>query len=310
MSITPSSSRRVFRPFGAHYLVDTDDRRAFDACAHAIARYPANAGVQGTYQLTVRTGRDAANDPAWPATSVSHRPGRLELHCGSATLTTDAGAGTAEALLPPSLLAVPDAVRMVVEGALSSLLIDGGQLHALHAGLVQYRGRSLLLRGPSGAGKSTLTYACLRAGFQVISDDWVYAVAGQPATWLWGYPWRIFLVPEATERFVELSGRPPVLHPGADVLKVPIEPSVRQRRRGARPDAVVLLDPDARLELRQVDPAEAAERFWGPALPTERRDLPSEWVDALLDRPCYVLQRGTEPQRAVELLAELARAAS
>jgi hypothetical protein len=233
---------------------------------------------------------------------VSHGEGHLELRCGSATMVADAAAGTAELVLPPALLAVEDAVRMFVEGAAATLLISGGWLHAVHAALVQLDGRWLLLRGPSGAGKSTLTYACLRAGARVCSDDWVYGLVGERPDRLWGYPWRLFLVPEATSRWPELRDAPTALHPGADRLKVPIVPPRAQRRLGGPVDAVVLLDPSPALGLRPVDRAEAAERFWVPALATERRDLPPAWVDRLLDRPTYVLARGAAPDDAVDLL--------
>ncbi|MFN0091194.1 MAG: HPr kinase/phosphorylase [Acidimicrobiales bacterium] len=301
----PTLLRRTLRPFGATLVLEADDRRVLDAADAALARYPRSAGVQASCSVTARTGADAEGDPAWPVTSVRFSDGRLELRCGSGVLDADGRAGVATLTLPPALLAVPDAVRMFVEGAASVLLINGGQLHAVHAGLVERAGRAVLLRGPSGAGKSTLTYSCLRRGWRVASDDWVYGVAGQPPDRLWGYPWRVFLVPEATARFPELAGRDAVLHPGADRLKVPIEPPVAQRRRSAEVHCVVFLDPGAELSLTAIDPDEAQRRFWGPALPTERSDLPPAWVERLLDRPCYVLARGGEPDEAAALLERL-----
>jgi hypothetical protein len=298
---------RQLRPFGARVVLEADDERVLAACDAALVRYPATAGVSGELTVRARTGQDGPEDPAWPRTTASFADGHLELRCGNGVLHADGPAGHAELTLPPALLDVPDALRMFVEGAVWTLLIDGGRLLAAHAALVVERGRGLLLRGASGAGKSTLTYACLRAGFSVASDDWVYAVPGRPLDRLWGYPWRLFLVPEAADRFPELFGRPPVLHPGADTLKVPIEPPVRRRRRSAPVDAVVFLDPEPRLALRSVGLEEAAARFLASALPSEREGLPSEFIRTLLDRPCYVLQRGTSPDEAASLLRELAR---
>ena len=301
--------RRTVRPFGARVVIEADDRRVPAAADAALARHPVAAGAApgATFVLRATTVPDAATDPAWPTTSVQFADGRLRLRCGSGLLDADARTGRAALVLPPALLAVPDAVRMFVEGAVSTLLINAGHLHAVHAGLVSFGRRSLLLRGPSGAGKSTLTYACLRAGATVTSDDWTYAVPGAPPGQLWGYPWRMFLVAEALDHFPELAGRQAVLHPGADRLKVPIEPPVDRRRRGAHVDAVVLLDPSPHLDLRPVGPDEAAQRFWAPALPTERRDLPPAFVAELLDRPCFVLHRGTDPVAAAERLQWLAR---
>lgn len=300
--------RRRLQPFGIAFDLDTDDARVLDAAGAALARFPRGAGGAGQLHLEVRTGCDTAEDPAWPVTSVAldEHDRTLTLRCGSARLHADIAAGRASAVLPPSLLAVPDAVRMVVEGAFSALAINAGILHAVHAGLVTYRGRGLLLRGPSGAGKSTLTYAALAAGCRVVSDDWTYAVAAEAPDRLWGYPWRVFLVDEAMRFFPELAGAPRVAHPGADRIKLAVEPPVNRRRRGSAVDAVVFLDPDRRLSLCAIDAAEAAERFWTPALPTERRGLPERWVAGLLRRPTYVLRRGEDPHAAAALLQELA----
>lgn len=309
--LRPPRFARTVHPFGVRFAITADDARVPAAADAALARYARRpAGDGPTLRLDASTVPDTADDPAWPVTAASFADGRLVLRCGGATLHADATTGRAELTIPPSLAAVPDAVRMFVEGAASTLLINAGHLHAVHAGLVSFGGRTFLLRGRSGAGKSTLTYACLRAGAAVASDDWVYAVPGEDPAHLWGYPWRLFLVGEALGFFPELAGRESVLHPGADRLKIPIEPPVARRRRRARVDAVILLDPDPELDLRPVPADEARRRFWEPALPTERRDLPEAFVDELLDRPCFVLRRGTDPNDAAARLQWLARTSS
>lgn len=321
--------RRRLQPFGIGFEVEADDERVVRATDAALARFPRQTGPDGPerpvpggaggaagpggaggpLRLRVRTGVDEAGDPAWPqtSTSLSADGARVSLRCGSARLEVDVRAGRAEAVLPPALLAVDDAVRMVVEGAFSALAINAGLLHAVHAGLVVGRGKGLLLRGPSGAGKSTLTYAALRAGFAVASDDWTYAVAGRRPDRLWGYPWRMFLVNEALPFFPELAGAPLVAHPGADRIKIAVEPPPARRRRAASLDAVVFLDPASPVALRPIEAAEAQRRFWDPALPTERSGLPPAWVAALLDRPTFVLQRGDDPHAAAAALQDLVR---
>ena len=300
---------RTLRPFGARFHLEADDRRVLRACEAALVHYPSEAGVIADLRLNVVTTTDGAEDPAWPHTRARFENGVLELCCGSARLEARPAEGVATLAIPPALLAVPDAVRMFVEGAVSSLLISGGHLRAIHAALVGVKGRGLLLRGPSGAGKSTLTYAGLRRGFAVSSDDWVYSVIGRPADRLWGYPWRLFLVPEAVAHFPELATLTPVFHPGADRLKLPIEPPTARRRRRAEVDAVVFLDPATELLWRPVDAEEAHHRFWSVALPSETADLDPNFVAELLRRPCFVLQRGTDPHKGAEALEDLARSA-
>lgn len=302
--------RRRLAPFGIGFVVDADDPRVGQAADQALARFPMDAGARGALQLMVRTGVDTDADPQWPETSVTFDGQQLDLRCGSGRLVADVERGRAHAVLPPSLLAIEDAVRMVVEGAFSALAINAGLLHAVHAGLVGHRGKGLALRGASGAGKSTLTYAMLRAGSTVASDDWTYAVPGSAlgagVGRLWGYPWRLFLVPEAVARFPELAGAAAVLHPGADRLKVPVVPPISRRRRSLPVDAIVFLDPDPVLDLRPIDSAEARQRFWDSALPTERTGLPAAWVESLLARPTYRLNRGPDPTTAATLLQQLA----
>ena len=317
--------RTTITPFGLRIKLGYDDRR-FGAASRRIASLPVVGpfgSVAGPRVLSITarslTGDradDAASeptgeptgdgDPAWPETSVRQWEGGLELRCGSGRLTADLAAGTASIALPPSLLAIEDAVRCFVEGAISTLAMGTGRMHAVHSGLVVGRRKGLLLRGPSGAGKSTLSYACVRSGLRLVSDDWVYGAAGGTADRFAGYPWRVFLVAESAARFPELAGIAPVPHPGADRLKVPVHPPVHQRRRAAEVDAVVFLDPDPALSLTGIGPAESLERFWGAALPSERAQLPPAWVDRLLDRPCYVLRRGTDPMAAAAFLRQLA----
>ena len=69
---------------------------------------------------------------------------------------------------------------------------------------------------------------------------------------------------------------------------------------------IVLLDADTTLSLEPIDRDEARQRFWDASLPIERDDLPHDFVEGLLDRPTYVLRRGTSPDDAAELLRELA----
>jgi hypothetical protein len=302
----PLLDRRVLQPFGAELVVTADDPRVFEACSEAVARFPTDAGAVGFYSLDISTTTDSAADPAWPVTSIEQHAGGIVLRCGSAEMRVDHNARTATATLPPSLLACSDAVRVFVEGALSSLLIGAGQLHAVHSGLVVSGNCGLVLRGPSGAGKSTLTYACLASGFSVSSDDWIYGVASATPDRLYGYPWRMFLVPDAPRHFPELADLVRVPHPGSDQFKLPIAPPEAKQSVSATVTAIVFLDPSPELDIRAVSASEAFERFWEPALPTERANLPGEWVDALLDRPCFVLQRGTDPAKAADLLQRLA----
>lgn len=81
---------------------------------------------------------------------------------GSTTTTCDRSA------LPSTLLS---AVNVAVLGRTRRL--------AVHAGVVSLGGRAVAFPGGSGAGKSTITAACLRHGFEYLSDE---ALCLDPAT--------------------------------------------------------------------------------------------------------------------------------
>jgi hypothetical protein len=54
---------------------------------------------------------------------------------------------------------------------LLSIWCNDQDVQVIHAGLVAYQGRGILIAGPSGAGKSTLALAALFGGFNYLADD-------------------------------------------------------------------------------------------------------------------------------------------
>ncbi|MFM2077920.1 MAG: hypothetical protein RJA49_1810 [Actinomycetota bacterium] len=277
------------------------------AVAAGLGRYPDDLGLTG--EMLVRcvvVDDDPAIDPAWPRMTAADGAAMLVVRCGSAVATLQYATGDVLLQLPESILAVQDALRLLVESVFTAYHVRRGDLHAVHSALVAQDGVGLVLRGPSGAGKSTLTYSCLRRGMSVCSDDWLYAPARRPAGRFAGYPWRMMMTEDAASRFAELASVATVPHPAAEGRKVPVLPPEGQQLATSSASAVVLLDPSPELSLVAVDAAEALERFWAPALPTEREHLTDAWVRSLLDRPVYVLRRGTDPQAAAQVLADLA----
>jgi len=85
--------------------------------------------------------------------------------------------------------------------------IDHLYITIVHAACVALHGRGVLLCGDSGAGKSCLTYACMKRGWTIVSDDFSAVVRGQEDGMVIGKPARIRLRPEALALFPELAGR-------------------------------------------------------------------------------------------------------
>ena len=182
-----------------------------EAIQRSFGGYPSDVEVGGSLHIVAEVIDDAAGDPAWPVVTATSTPESLRIECGSARVVLDHGTATAHMVLPRSLCDVPDALSLLAEAVFTSLHVQAGRMHAIHSALVERDGVALLLRGPSGAGKSTLTYACLRRGMTVVSDDWVYAPShGEPGQIL-GYPWRIMLTEQAAAPIPRIAG----VRPGA-----------------------------------------------------------------------------------------------
>lgn len=300
-----------FTPMGSELLVvcaDAASESLVPTIAATLGAYPAELDLGGTTRLELRVHDDRDDaDPGWPDVRATSEAEGISVTCGSSRLDVHHPTASAVLGVSRSLAAIPDAVRLLAEAAFTSIHVAGGRLHAVHAALVVRDEVGLMLRGASGAGKSTLTYACLRRGMAMASDDWLYAPAGRPVDAVAGYPWRMMLTEEAATRFPELAGVGLVPHTSAEGWKLPVRPPATQQRVTHRIDAVVLLDPSTDLGVHAVDADEARRRFWHAALDDERLRLDTAWVDDLLSRPTFVLRRGTSPDDAAQLLDDLAR---
>jgi hypothetical protein len=89
---------------------------------------------------------------------------------------------------PQHMLRVPEPIAAAVS---QQWLLRG--ILPLHAALIVYAGRSLLVVGQSHAGKSTLTKCAHRAGAAVVSDDFIRVTAAASGARLIGHRVRGFL---------------------------------------------------------------------------------------------------------------------
>ena len=300
----PAIEIRSYEPMGVRLTVRSESTELLVAIEAGLALYP-SMGVGGamTIEATVHAGEPVSG---WPRVQPTDGPDELAVRIGDSVAVLRYATGEVRMELSAALCATPDALRLLTESVFTAYGVRGGRLHAVHSALVVHDGVGLVLRGASGAGKSTLTYSCLRAGMGVCSDDWIYANAQAPAGVFAGYPWRMLMTEDAAARFPELAGAATVPHPAAEGRKVPVFPPASQHVVTAAANAVVMLDPSPQLALRELAADEVRERFWAPALPTEREHLGETWVAELLARRVFVLQRGTDPVAAVQRLAELA----
>ncbi len=90
---------------------------------------------------------------------------------------------------------------LVVHAVLDGLRVRG--MLAIHAGVVEFDGRAVLLAGASGYGKSTLTLALVRAGGRLLTDE-MAVIAPDDRTVL-PFPRGVHVRPDTLAMFPELA---------------------------------------------------------------------------------------------------------
>jgi hypothetical protein len=233
---------------------------------------------------------------------------------GANLLTAQYDRGRALAFLTPGMLERGADLRENVILQLALLLVTQPDRVPLHAGAVVLEGLAILLAGRSTAGKSTLCYACLREGFQLLTEDAVY-ISREPRLQIWGQPDRVHLLPDAAQFFPELAGVRPEIQPTGK-LKLAIETAqfgtaravhhaeraivcVVERHRGAE----ARLEPIGRAEAvaaLSADPDPGFDLYEGA----------EEVAELLAARGAYRLVVGHDPSEAARVLRDLALAAA
>jgi hypothetical protein len=87
----------------------------------------------------------------------------------------------------------------------SNLLLVASFLTPVHAACLNRHGRGELLCGDSTAGKSTLAYACARAGWKFLSDDFSCLIRGRNGRVVIGNPARMRFRAPTLDLFPELK---------------------------------------------------------------------------------------------------------
>jgi hypothetical protein len=184
----------------------------------------------------------------------------------------------------------------------------------VHCACVVKDGSGLLIGGESGAGKSTLALSLSRNGFSYLSDDCTYLSRADTEVRAWGLPTPAKLLPDAVSYFPELASLEPVLSLNGEwALNVdPTEISNVERCLSCVPRWLLFLE-------RKVEPppvikplssSEAASRLVAdletlPFVLLDQYGYQLETINRLVDRECWVVQHGLEPDALARLLAEI-----
>jgi len=190
------------------------------------------------------------------------------------------------------------------------LTLDHLYITILHAGCVARNGRGVLLCGDAGAGKSCLAYACMKRGWDLLSDDFSAIVRGRHDRVIIGKPERIRLRPEAMDLFPELTGLPHrVLQNGKQMFDFQTGALPQTHTaRCCRAEKILFLDrrESGDAELIPMDPKDALARiefdraYWDPPVFDEHR----ENIQVLLSGGVHYL-RYTDFDGAIRILESL-----
>ena len=130
--------------------------------------------------------------------------------------------------LPPWVLAAP--LRSILHWWME---MNGRQL--VHAAVVGYGGRGVLLPGRGGSGKSSTSLTCLVSGFDFVSDDYL-AVALEPEPRAYRLYSTAKLAPESLSLYPELTARCRTVHePGFDKVVVFLEDGFHEQLKESLP---------------------------------------------------------------------------
>jgi hypothetical protein len=224
-------------------------------------------------------------------------------------LTAQFDRGRALAFLAPEMLQRGPELRQNVLQLLALLLVTQHDRVPLHAGAVVLDGLAIVLAGRSTAGKSTLCYACLREGFQLLSEDAVY-VSREPRLRLWGLPDRVHLLPDAVRFFPELADVPAETQPtGKFKLAIEVDrfgPDAAALHAERAVVCVVGRHDGAETRLEPLDRAAAVAALSADPDPGfDLYDGAEDAAGALMAQGAYRLVVGNDPARAASALRAL-----
>jgi hypothetical protein len=225
----------------------------------------------------------------------------------------DAVGGRGRLAVAPSVAADKERFEHGILEAVTLFLVTERDRQPVHAAGVLLPGGAVLLAAPGGTGKSTLTYALLRVGTPVLSDDAVY-LQSRPTPAVWGLRKRLCLPLDAAETFPELADRRPVRRADGRMKLVVDLGAVRSAAPTcAEPLGVCLLErgggPPGVTEISPETAVSALMRGLEPGFDRFAHTLPDA-LREVAERGAWRLDLPPEPAAAAALVRSLVRGAA
>lgn len=300
--------RRSFRLAGEALRFETNDARVLALADTLFSAYgPAPSDAADPLVLHV-----LVHAPAEPTAPFGKPVFRTHGHLFTVALgphdsgAADLLAGRAFAIVTPALVEVGWRLQQQVLAALALGMLGPARGYVpLHAACLTDGERSVLIHGPSGAGKSTFTYAAVRRGYRVVTEDSLQ-IGGAAEPRAWGIPWQFQLLPDAARFFPELRASAPRLqangewkidvdlprlHPGRVAASAPLGPLLLLHRRPGPTAIERVRDAEAAALVEPVWPWQVG---WTPAHQAR--------LDDVVRRGVYRFTTGAEPDAMVDAL--------
>jgi hypothetical protein len=319
VEVTHSARHRVL---GQHVRVESNDARviesvrvvfgprlpdvATDTAADAVARVMVHAVAE-----------DAGFMPRQPL--IRRQDALFSVTASRASAVAgDSAAAFAFGFVSEQVAGQPALLRDGFVMATVFCLLAPRFLTVVHAAGLARDGRAVQVRGDSGAGKTTLTYAALRRGYALLSEDSLYVQAPSPASErlaaadlsVAGLPWTLNLLPDAPHLFPELSGLEPIdrLSGERKLCVNVVERFPGQAREAARMGPVVFVarGAGAKPRLSTLGRADALARLARTAIYDEEVVARERGLwDAFMELPVFLLETGAEPRGSATLLDDV-----
>ena len=200
-------------------------------------------------------------------------------------------------------------VVAAIAESLALFLVNWSHRIPIHASAVSIRNHAIAFIGRSGAGKSCLAYACVRRGFDLLSEDTIY-VGLESDYRFWGKVTKVHLLPETINLFPELVGRKTELRYGKLKIAVSLSDINCTQVLHAPTITVCLIEPNHKNQQSLLEPVsseyvrEVILSSLEPGFDLDLKRL-NIGLDRLLCRNTYRLKVGYDLNATTDLLLNL-----
>ena len=236
---------------------------------------------------------------------------KLQGQSGNSYFIADRQNMQGQAWLCQHMLAQPYLLRHQVINSVIYFLLSYRDLSPLHCCAFRLNNLTLLCLGESGAGKSTLAMQAYQQGAQILAEDIVFLDFDQKKLIVRGDCREIHLLSDANNMFPLLNEQPiRSSHNGKEKYIVPIFST--RTMISSENMAVVFIQAQHNNSLSSLRANTTNEHHQRLILPEEEGfsllcHARKKHLEALLEKPSYILEAGRNIEQTFQVLGELCR---